>query len=49
MKDSLGASITTDITSLHVLNSGAAGTLRLDAFVDPTPDTIPLEPDPELE
>jgi hypothetical protein len=37
MKDSLGAPITADITSLHVVNDGVAGALRLDAFVDPTP------------
>jgi hypothetical protein len=48
MKDSFGGPITTDITSLHVINGGAAGTLRLDAFVDPTP-TITPDPEPELE
>jgi hypothetical protein len=37
MRDTLGALITADITSLHVVNAGAAGTLRIDAFVDPTP------------
>lgn len=37
-KDSAGASVNTDISSLHVENAGLdAGTLRVDAFVDPTP------------
>lgn len=37
-KDSLGALVTTDIVSLHVVSAGAdPGTLRVDAFVDPTP------------
>jgi hypothetical protein len=36
----LGAPITADITSLHVVNDGNAGTLRLDAFVDPTPAVV---------
>jgi hypothetical protein len=40
MKDTLGAPITADITSLHVVNDGNAGTLRLDAFVDPTPAVV---------
>lgn len=37
-KDSLGASVSTDISKLCVVNDGATeGILRLDAFVDPTP------------
>ncbi len=37
-KDSLGDSVSTDIAKLYVVNSGLSeGTLRLDAFVDPTP------------
>jgi hypothetical protein len=39
-KDSLGASVSTDIAKLYVVNSGPAGTLRLDAFVDPTPAIV---------
>jgi hypothetical protein len=38
LKDTSGDPVAADITSLHVVNAGAvAGTLRLDAFVDPTP------------
>lgn len=41
LKDSLGAEVSNDISSLHVVNSGqAAGTLRIDAFVDPTPAIV---------
>ena len=37
-KDTLNAVVATDIVSLHVVNAGSdPGTLRLDAFVDPTP------------
>ena len=37
-KDTLGATVAVDIVSLHVVNAGTdSGTLRLDAFVDPTP------------
>lgn len=40
-KDSMGATISTDIAKLYVVNSGAVGgTLRLDAFVDPTPAIV---------
>lgn len=38
LKDTLGANVSTNITSLHIVNEGPAGTLRLDAFVDPTPN-----------
>lgn len=45
LKDSLGAAITADISRLHVTNAGAAaGTLRVDAFVDPTPAVVVLVP-----
>jgi hypothetical protein len=41
LKDSLGAAVSTDIAKLYVENSGASeGTLRLDAFVDPTPTVV---------
>lgn len=43
-KDSLGAIVSTDIEKLYVVNSGAAGTLRLDAFVDPTPTVVVMAP-----
>lgn len=45
-KDSLGAVVSTDIAKLYVVNSGSVeGTLRLDAFVDPTPAIVaPAQP-----
>ena len=42
LKDTGGALVADDITSLHVVNTGAAGTLRVDAFVDPTPAVAPI-------
>lgn len=45
LKDTTGELITSDLTSLHVTNAGAAaGTLRVDAFVDPTPAIVVLVP-----
>jgi hypothetical protein len=46
LKDTSGASVTTDITSLHVVNAGDAGTLRIDAFTDPTPTPSTPPPTP---
>jgi hypothetical protein len=38
LKDTNGAPVSANIASLHVTNGGEIeGTLRLDAFVDPTP------------
>jgi hypothetical protein len=42
-KDSLGAVVSTDIEKLYIQNPGSEGTLRLDAFVDPTP-TVTQQP-----
>ena len=42
LKDTEGDLVVDDIASLHVVNTGAAGTLRLDAFVDPTPAVAPI-------
>lgn len=42
LKDTEGDLVVDDIASLHVVNAGAAGTLRLDAFVDPTPAVAPI-------
>jgi len=40
LKDTEGGAVASDITSLHVVNDGAIGTLRMDAFVDPTPAVV---------
>jgi len=41
LKDTSGAPVVSDISSLHIVNDGAApAALKIDAFVDPTPTAV---------